>query len=135
MNAATSQTDMTTNAITLIVFLAFWPVWLAWEIYLLIKRGEGVNVKTLSMVARDRGWQLNSVVYVYCGLAAHFWWTWKSATTLGIIVFWGIAGGRLIGDVVLWIAFSDPQRWWHRNPLYWACFGILAGHFLFPQPA
>jgi hypothetical protein len=128
------------NTFTLFVFLGFWPAWLVWELVLLRLRAlPGDKPKTISMVARDRGYQLNVVVYLWGGLATHFWWlgsTW--ATVPGAIAFWVLPLLLLVADIVLW---NWPRESWPpwlrfaRQPLLWLVVGALAGRFLFPQSA
>lgn len=127
------------DKITLWVFIGFWPLWFIWEMALLIMRGTpgGEFPETISMVARDRGWHMAAIVYLWGGLATHYWWptnTW--ATVPGSIIFWGIALLLLVQDVVLWN--SDVSTWakwllWQRWPLMWLFVGLLSGRFLFPQ--
>lgn len=130
---------MTVDTVTFWVWVGFWPAWIAWELVLLRLRAlPGDKPKTISMVARDRGWQLNSVVYAFGGLTTHFWWPsphWGSV--VGGVAFW-VALLVLFGvDVALW-PFSPERapRWalWARWPLLWLVVGALAGRFLFPQP-
>lgn len=129
---------MSLDTLTLCIFLSFWPVWLAWELFLIWRRRQpGPKLKLISMVARDRGWQLSSVVYTWNGLAAHFWWTGDTyATVWGSVLFWAIGVMLLVEDVVLW---NRPVVTWpkwlrfQRWPLAIMALGLLAGHFLFPQ--
>lgn len=128
-----------TDTITLWVFLCFWPPWLVWELVLLaLRRKSGAPPKTISMVARDRGWHLSSVVYLWGGLATHFWWPAQWATVVGSALFWGIAVALLAWDVYLWRHEVWAWPTWRRRlrqPLLWLVIGALAGHFLFPQAA
>lgn len=128
------------NAITLYVWLGFWPVWLVWEMAILVLRGEQVSAMTISMVAQRVAWRLPSVVYAWYGLAAHWWWNGKSwASWPGALAFWLIMAGLLAWDIVCWGATSKPLLDWPqmmlnlRFPVWYAIIGTLAGHFLFPQ--
>ena len=131
------------NRITLWIFLGFWPVWLVWEIALLIMRGAGVAQlpSLISMVARDRGWSLSSVVYLWFGLGAHFWANtdkvYPGATnTILSISFWVIAVALLVWDITLWrtdFVMWSPVLRWFRWPVAWMIAGALSGRFLFPQ--
>ncbi len=127
------------NQITFWVFLSFWPVWLLWEIALLIMRGQGWAEipDTISMVARDRGWHVSSVVYLLGGLATHFWWnSRKWASVAGSIIFWVVVLGLLGQDIYLWNSAYETWPIWlriERWPLMWLGLGSLAGRFLFPQ--
>jgi hypothetical protein len=133
----------TVDQITLIVWLSMWPVFLIWEIILLLMRGAGwaEMPALISMVAREYGWSLSAVVYVWFGLGAHFWWNasarypgvWDTITALS---FWLICVALLVWDIVLWR--SDFTAWptalrWARWPVAWMVAGALSGRFLFPQ--
>jgi hypothetical protein len=133
----------TLDNITLGIFVGFWPVWLVWECVLLILRGAHPHELPglISMVARDRGWSLTCVVYLWSGLAAHFWvnaggryaGAWDAVAAVS---FWLIAVVLLAWDVALWrsdfVVWSPALRW-ARWPVAWMLFGTLSGRFLFPQ--
>lgn len=140
------------------VFLGIWPLWLVLEIVLLVLRAKPrpssevvfrrVELgeltpeqaaelllpppKTISMVAKS--WRITTVVYLWAGCAAHWWWNGPTPTTVpGGILFWLIPVGLLVGDILEWKR-PDGFRPWYRNPLLWLVLGALAGRFLFPQP-
>jgi hypothetical protein len=133
------------DSVTLWVFLAFWPVWLTWELILIVR--NEVEVKSashgallLSQIARQRGWQFNSVVYCWLGLGAHFWWNGPDVVSpdwLGTVLFWLIAVALVATDAYRkYIGFYDwIAQPWYRRPLLWAVIGIGAGRVLFPQLA
>lgn len=137
---------MTVNAITLVVFLAFWPAWLVWELVLLVRRANDVPdkpiTKLISMVARDIGPKASSVVYLWSGLGAHFWWTGQpypgAADVIAAVLFWVLAVVLGVWDLTL--LKTDRALWSRtltvvRSPLVWLVVGLLAGRFLFPQAA
>lgn len=128
----------TINRITLGLFLGLpWAPFLIWELVLLYLRGKGIYVQTISMVAKDYGPHMNSVVYLWAGLATHYWWNGQAwATVIGGVSFWVIALLLVIFDVCLWP--TDKANWaqWLtvlRHPGLWMILGALAGRFLFPQ--
>jgi hypothetical protein len=127
------------DTITAIVFLAVWPLWLAWELVLLRLRAtaEGQPPKTISMVARDIGWKSSCLVYLWAGLAAHYWWTGAAwGTVAGGIAFWLIAVALLVEDAILWRSPRDTWPlwlYWQRLPALWLALGLAAGRLLFPQ--
>ncbi len=119
---------MNFNVITFIVLTFFWPIWLVWELVVLSAR-----TKTISMVARDMGPRLSSMVFLWAGLAAHFWWTAEAyAGVVGTVAFWGIAAVLLTWDIILHIQGRILAAW-YRKPWLWLAVGTIAGRFLFPQ--
>lgn len=126
---------------TYVVFVSMWPIYLLWEIALLLLRGKGIHVDTISMVARDRAYQMNSMVFAWCGLAAHYWLNWYKYPTwespIPAVIFWLLVAGTLTADILLWEhpysqlpslvrAFRAP-----RVQVFW---GMACGFLLFPQP-
>jgi hypothetical protein len=128
-----------TDTLTLWIWLGVWPVLGAWELVLLVLRWRGRKVRTISMVAKDRGPHLTSIVYAWTAIPAHWWW---NAPRWGpdwlAVAFWVIPVALLGWDIWTWRedAASWP-RWkrWTRHPLPWMAAGLLAGRFLFPQAA
>lgn len=128
----------TADTISLLVVLAIWPVWLVWEIYLLWRRRPGADDKprTISMVMRDRAWHLSSLVYLWLGLASHYWLPIGAGSAFGGVAFWLIAVALVTQDALLW---RHPVETWPRWlkvirwPLAWMIIGALCGRFLFPQ--
>jgi hypothetical protein len=128
------------DTVTLIIFLSFWPVWMIWELILLWFRSDGQPVKTISMVAQGMGYRSSALVYLWSGLATHFWWPGPSwASVPGAVAFWVIALLLILEDLFLLIAKirqPDDLIWWakvQRAPPLLMAIGALAGHFLFPQ--
>jgi hypothetical protein len=126
--------------VTFWVFIGIWPAWLIWEIVLLALRGKGLGVDTISMVAKDRAFQMNSLAFTWGGLGAHFWINWYRtrtwSTPVPAIVFWGLIVATLVLDIILWNKpYGDMALvWrWFRNPGMQLLLGMIAGYFLFPQ--
>jgi hypothetical protein len=127
-----------TDTLTLIIFLAPWAVWLAWEVVLIgLRATQPQKPKLISGVAKDLAWKLSSLVYVWCGLASHFWWTSPTwATVAGSVAFWLVLLVLLVEDLALGeLTPEQYPRWmyWQRFPPFVMAAGILAGRFLFPQ--
>lgn len=125
-----------TNTATLGVLLAPWMLFFVWEVYVLIRRAKDVHVKTISMVALDRGHHLSSVVYLWGGMAAHWWWpSEKFAPVWAGILFWTVLAPLLAHDIGRW--GSDAKTWtWERwvfHPMPVLAAGFVAGKLLFPQ--
>ena len=133
--------EMNLNDATLLVFLCVWPLWLAWELVILWKRRPGTPTKpkTISMVSKDYGRRLSSIVYIWGGMASHWWVPAKAFAPLWMqILFWLLAGALLALDVMLWRWPVEEWPQWvrlARTPLLWLGVGFLAGRFLFPQVA
>jgi hypothetical protein len=125
---------MTLDTVTFWVFVGFWPAWLVWELVLLrLRATDPEKPKTISMVARDIGWKMNVLVYLWSGLGSHYWWNGSTyATVLGAAVFWGVAAALLVEDFARYL-LGRTERPWHRSPLLWLVLGAFSGHFLFPQ--
>lgn len=122
-----------------------WPLYLLWEGILLLKRkywdsaDDGSPPNLISGEAKIRGWQLNSIVYVWSGMASHWWWSADWGSTWAGITFWAIAVALLGFDIYVWKRWGAPSlewpKWlrWARYPALWMAAGILGGRFLFPQ--
>ncbi len=131
---------MTTDSITLAVFLSPLAVLLVWELYLLAVRIWGTEKpapRTISMIARDYGWKMSSVVYAWSGLIWHWWWPGKAyGGVFGTAAFWALAVGLVVVDFGFWredLALYPRSVRWFRFPLLWAVVGALAAILLFPQ--
>jgi hypothetical protein len=129
----------TINLVTFWVLLLALPVLGIWQTALLIMRGAGWKEipYLISMVARDHGHNLNSLVYAWCGLAAHWWWNAKGgSTTFGAVTFWVLLLALIVWDVSLWRTNPDAWPVWIqrvRQPEVWMVVAVLSGRFLFPQ--
>lgn len=126
--------------ITFIVFIAIWPVWLVLDLIILWKRGHhgtGPIPETVSMVARDSGWRLSIIPYLWGAMATHYWWPGKVwGSTADGIVFWLVALLLLIQDVILWKRpVSTWPKWlvWQRWPILLLLVGAILGKLLFSQ--
>jgi hypothetical protein len=128
--------------LTFFIFVAFWPVYLIWEIALFVMRGKGMNVDLISMEARDRGYQFNTLVVLWFALPVHFWVNWYRPAMPNMlwatIVFWVFIAATLTFDLILLnrgIMYDQlPQALQiYRWPLTQAVLGVLAAYFLFPQ--
>jgi len=130
---------MTFDDVTFIVWIAILPVWLVWEIVLLVKRGQGVAVRTLSMVAQKRGWQLTAVVYFWTAMPIHWWVPLHWGSTAGGIAFWALQLALFGWNIATWkatgapLAEWAPWRRWVNWPVWYLVVGPLAAAFLFPQ--
>jgi hypothetical protein len=126
-----------TNTVTLLVLLAPWVLFLVWEVYVLVRRGSDVRVRTISMVAKEKGFHLSSVIYVWAGMASHWWWpSARPGPDWAAVLFWGLIVPLLVHDVVRW---PVGHLFWPRrervafNPLLILVLGFVAGKVLFPQ--
>jgi hypothetical protein len=134
---------MNWDTLTLIIWVSIWPAWLILEIVLLIKRGQSTRPlpKTISMVARDMGWRVNLIPYLWSGMATHWWWLASNPyppVLEGVLgtFFWVIGLALLIWDISLWRVSRDEYVGLGlvvRNPLTWLIVGAMAGRLLFPQ--
>lgn len=125
------------NSITVVVLLTPWALFLAWEVFVLVRRAKDVKVQTISMVALRKGSNLTSVVYVWAGMAAHWWWPSSGfAPAWASVLFWVAAMGLLVWDVAWWKRPVETwPRWavWLKDSRIWVVAGLLGGLFLFPQ--
>lgn len=128
------------DKVTFWIFAGLWPVYFVWEIILLLLRGHNPSVDLISMVARDRSYQMNCLVFTWCGLAAHFWMNWKhlpwGENPIPAVLFWLLVAGTVVLDWLLWLTpyekLTLAWRVW-RFPGTQALLGLLAGFLLFPQ--
>lgn len=124
---------------TFAVWVGFLPAWLAWEIVTLVRRGHGVHVGTISMVAQRRGWQLSSAVFFWAAMPVHWWAPIRWASTAGTVVFWLLQLALLAWNVARWKRTARPleewPRWerWLSWPVWYLVAGPLAAALLFPQ--
>lgn len=136
------------DTVTFWVWFATPFVWLAIELLVFHFRGaprpEGVSIaQTISMIARDRGWQLTSVVFFWTAMPFHWWLHlgigWASRG--GTITFWGIVAVLLAWNLVtlaLGWTTAPLEEWpawlrWVNWPVFYLLTAPPAAAFLFPQ--
>ncbi len=126
-----------TDDTTFWLLMAGLPALLALEIYLLVRRGQGVSIATISMVLRDRATHISSVVFFAGGMCSHWWWPGDvQATRWGSVAFWVLIVALLMEDAYLWhVAPNWWPKWlqWQRKPILVLAAGFIAGKLLFPQ--
>ena len=119
--------------------IGFWPIWIVWELVLLILRGHNPSVDLISMVARDRSYQMSSLAFAWGSLAAHFWANWRDVPWTGAV--FGVAFFLLIALVLTWDVFlwntpyASLPLWTRvvRFPGTMLFMGLLNGFLVFPQ--
>ncbi len=132
------------------VTLAVWAgtpwLWLAVELLILWKRGkwkpgDGTLLHTISMIARDRGWQVPCYAYFWSAMPIHWWVPLGWGSTAGGVAFWSIlvvlAGWnayRLIARRTTRL-LSEWPTWerWLNFPAWYVAGGAVAAALLFPQ--
>lgn len=140
------RVGVTSDALTWWILLGPWVfLWLPWELWLLWRRSRALpgepRVQTISMVARYRGWQMNSLVYSWSGMAAHWWWNAEWGATWAAVAFWLLLAAAVVWDYAVWRLWGGVISTWPRwlvhvrRPAWWLVAGTLAGRFLFPQSA
>lgn len=126
---------MNFDSITFVVWIFFLPVWLMWEVFVL-QNGH----RTISEIARQRGWQFTSGVFFWSSMPAH-WWIPSPlpCTTAGTIAFWLIILGLFVFNLATWrrnaapIVFWQSWRRWVNWPVWYVIAGPVAALLLFPQ--
>jgi hypothetical protein len=129
------------NNFTFWLVIGFWPIWIIWELVLLILRGHDPSVGLISMVARDRSYQMASLAFAWGSLAGHFWANWRDVPWDGW--YFGVSFFLLIllvfiWDVSLWnTAYASLPYWVRvaRFPGVMLFLGLLNGFLVFPQTA
>jgi len=129
---------MRLDNLTFWIFFGFWPVWLVWELILLYLRGKGMSVDLISMEAREQGYKLTVIPFVWSALAAHFWFNWEKPYSVPYyaIGFWLFVLFTAFLDYRFWnIPYSALTGWLrvYRWPGFQAALGLLMGFLLFPQ--
>ena len=127
---------MTTEATTLVLVFSPWVVWLVWELILIARRlHERPRPPTISMTMAARARDQLTLVYLWGGMATHWWAPWRAASVAGSLAFWLIAVGLLAWDVTRWAKPQWRPSWeaWARWPPAWLILGALGGLVLFPQ--
>ena len=130
---------MTFDDATFYVWLAILPVWFVWELVLLWKRGQGVHVRTISMVAQRRGWQLPAVVFFFSSQPVHWWVPIGWGAAWAAVVFWVLIVALLVWNIARWKKTARPlaewPRWerWFNFPAWYVAGGAIAAALLFPQ--
>lgn len=104
MNQLISVAVHMMNEWTLYLWLGFWPVMLVVEMIILRWRATGPGKpKTISMVARDMGWHMNGMVYLWAMCGTHWWWNgpaWAPVWTA--VLTWVILLVLLIVDYFMY---------------------------------
>jgi hypothetical protein len=126
------------NTVTTLVFLSPWAVFFVWESVILYKRMKHRPLpKTISMVARDLRYHTTSVIYMWGGMASHWWWpSAEFAPVWAGVTFWCMGIALLIADI---LTARSHWGWWPdylktlKHPLLWLAVGFLSGKLLFPQ--
>lgn len=142
---------MKLNDLTFVLSVFFLPIWLVWELAALWMRSKGVvggalpgstseAVGTISMVMKNRGYQLTVLPFFWSAMAAHWWVndfdgrTWESP--IPAILFWVLVTATLASDVFFWnTPFNalNPTLKFYRAPMVQVVAGFLAAYWLFPQ--
>lgn len=120
---------------TFVVWVAILPVWLIWETVVL-----KTNHKTISQVARRRGWQFTAAVFFWTSMPFH-WWCPSPVEqfTAGTVIFWVIIAALFVYNVRTWKRHALPlEQWptwerWLNWPVFYLVAGPIAAVFLFPQ--
>jgi hypothetical protein len=139
---------MNLNDITFVVSVFFLPIWLIWELVVLIylrPRGATVDshlVGTISMIMQQRAYQINVIPFFWAGMAAHWWVNWLRtpvwSNAVPTVLYWVIVAGVLGLDVILWsTAYQQLPEWAKvlRSPMVQVVLGFFTAYFLFPQAA
>lgn len=130
---------LTIDKFTFYLVLGFWPIWIIWELILLYLRGHNPSVDLISMVARDRSYQMSALAFAWGSLAAHFWANWRYLPWTGWpfgVMFFLLILLVLIWDVALWNAPYAELPYWIRVvrfPGVMLGLGLLNGFLVFPQ--
>jgi uncharacterized protein YacL len=141
---------MTYNDITFLISVFFLPIWLVWELVILLwLRPQGVQTdgglaKTISMIMQQRAYIFTCIPLFWASMMAHWWFNWIRNPVWKVpapsIIFWSFVGLTLIVDVILWrsgIGFSSLPSWakGYRAPMVQCLVGIVMAYLLFPQQA
>jgi hypothetical protein len=126
------------DLVTKWIVIGPWILWATWEIALLVMRGRGLEVGTISMVAKGLSYGgLAALAYFAAGMTTHWFVTWRRPvwqTPLPGVAFWLLGVAYLVTDLV-WPTPHGGTGWWLwlRYPAVVAGIGALAGWGLFPQ--
>ncbi len=133
------------DRVTFAVWIGTPLAWLVVELaimWLRLRHGAGEPVaQTISMVARDRGWQLTAAVFFWSAMPVHFWVPGRWASGRGTVAFWCVVAALLAWNVTAlaagWTA-TPPAEWspvlrWLNWPVWYLALGPLAAALLFPQ--
>jgi len=139
---------MNANGITFLVSVFFLPIWLVWELVVLLwLRPRGVAIDghlagTISMIMQQRAYQLNIIPFFWASMTAHWWFNWLRHRVWDVpypaIAFWVFLAGTLAADIVLWnTAYQQLPEWAkvYRAPMVQCALGFMLAYFLFPQQA
>ena len=138
---------MNLNDTTFLISVFFLPLWLVWELTLLWLRNRGIVtdghlVGTISMVMRDRAYQLNCIPFFWAGMSAHWWVNWLRTRVWDVpypaVAYWLLVVCTLGVDIWLFhTPYSTLPDWAKviRSPMVQVGLGFIAAYFLFPQQA
>ncbi len=117
-----------------VTYYGLWALLLMWEAVALILRAQGHRVGTISMVARDQGWNAVVIPYLWGGMASHWWFpATRAGGAATSVAYWLIAVGLLAWDVSRWGAPASGLMLWLRFPFMWLVVGFVAAGLLFAQ--
>ncbi len=133
---------MKTNDLTFLITVFYLPIWLVWELVVLRMHGASTDIQTISMVMRERAYQMNALPFFWAGMCAHWWVNWTKHpvydTPYPAVAFWLIVAATLVLDIVLWR--TPYPTLGHlakafRAPAIQVALGFISAYLLFPQRA
>lgn len=129
---------MKIDNVTFWMWFGVWPLWLIWELVLIVLDRNGVKVDLISQEARERAYQLNVIPFVWGAMASHWWLNWARPYVVAYpaVIFWGLVGSTFVLDVVMWNTTYNTLSGWFRVfrwPGTQMLLGLVLGLVLFPQ--